>query len=46
MISSPLTQLLKKRVPFVWTTIAQEALEVLKSALIQAPVLAIPDFSK
>jgi hypothetical protein len=46
MISAPLTQLLKKGVPFLWTAIAQEAFEVLKSALIQAPVLAIPDFSK
>jgi hypothetical protein len=46
MISSPLTQLLKKGVPFLWTDQAQEAFQLLKQALLQAPVLTVPDFSK
>jgi hydroxymethylpyrimidine/phosphomethylpyrimidine kinase len=33
-------------VPFVWTPNTHEAFEVLKQALVQAPVLAIPDFAK
>jgi hypothetical protein len=44
MISAPLTTLLKKRVPFVWTTQAQEAFLLLKQALIQSLALAVPDF--
>jgi hypothetical protein len=46
MISSPLTQLLKKGVPFLWTDQAQEAFQLLKQALLQGPVLTVPDFSK
>jgi len=46
MLSRPLTQLLKKGVLFRWTSIAQDAFQLLKQALDQAPVLAIPDFSK
>lgn len=46
MLSKPLTNMLKKRIQFVWTTTAQEAFDLLKNALTQAPVLAIPDFTK
>ena len=46
IISKPLTQLLKKGVIFQWDKSCQEAFATLKQALIQAPVLAVPDFSK
>jgi hypothetical protein len=45
MLSKPLTLLLKKEIQFQWTP-TQEAFELLKQALVQAPVLAIPDFTK
>jgi len=46
MISKPLTLLLKKGTPFVWTPNTEQAFQLLKQALIQAPVLALPDFNK
>lgn len=46
MISKPLTLLLKKGTPFVWTPNTDQAFQLLKQALIQAPVLALPDFNK
>lgn len=46
LISKPLTDLLKKNVPFQWTPAAHAAFETLKAQLMQAPVLAIPDFSQ
>ncbi|RLM74197.1 hypothetical protein C2845_PM15G12530 [Panicum miliaceum] len=46
LISKPLTSLLKKGQIFVWNESTQAAFETLKQALLEAPVLAIPDFSK
>lgn len=46
MISRPLFNLLKKNSVFVWTIDHQQAFQVLKTALMTAPVLALPDFSK
>lgn len=46
MISKPLSNFLKKASPFVWTSVTEEAFNQLKSALTQAPVLAILDFQK
>jgi len=46
LISKPLTDLLKKNVPFQWTPGVNTAFETLKTQLVQAPVLAIPDFSQ
>lgn len=46
VISKPLTQLLRKGVPFVWSDATDLAFQHLKQALVSAPVLALPDFSK
>ena len=46
LISRTLTDLLKKSTPFVWNAMTEAAFQHLKQALISAPVLAIPDFSK
>jgi len=46
LFSRPLTDLLKKNVPFVWTGQHQLCFDTLRAALISAPVLALPDFSK
>nr|GEY45749.1 zinc finger, CCHC-type [Tanacetum cinerariifolium] len=44
VISHPLTQLLKKN-GFEWTAIIQEAFDKLKQAMMEAPVLKLPNFN-
>jgi len=46
MIARSLTDLLKKGVLFIWTANHAIAFDTLKQALTEAPVLALPDFSK
>lgn len=46
VLSKPLTQLLKRNTRFQWTQVEQQAFETLKTALVNAPVLALPDFSR
>lgn len=46
ILSRPLNDLLKKNVPFIWTDTTESVFQALKTALIEAPVLALPDFSK
>lgn len=41
-----MTDLLKKGAIFTWTPEAETAFQVLKQALISAPVLALPDFTQ
>jgi len=44
-ISRPLTTLLRQNTPFLWTSETDLAFGTLKTALIIAPVLALPDFA-
>jgi hypothetical protein len=46
LISKPLPNLLKKYVPFVWTSATEAIFVALKEALVNAPVLEIPNFAK
>jgi hypothetical protein len=46
VIARPLTDLLKKNSLFIWTTDHDVVFQTLQSALIEAPVLALPDFTK
>lgn len=45
-VAKPLTELTKKGKEFAWTASCTQAFESLKAALVSAPVLAYPDFSK
>jgi hypothetical protein len=42
-IAAPLSNLLRNQVLFTWTDIEQKAFDALKSALINGPVLIVPD---
>ncbi len=44
-MASPLTHLLRKDVSFHWDSLQEKAFQDLKVALINAPVLAFPDYS-
>lgn len=46
IICRALTALLKKGVVFCWTHTEEQAFQALKQALMSAPVLALPDFTK
>jgi len=46
VITRPLTELLKKGVPFAWSTVHDVAFHALKQALTSALVLVLLDFSK
>lgn len=46
VISKPVTDLLLKGVVFFWTPITDAAFNALKNALMEAPVLSLPDFKK
>ncbi len=43
-IASPLTKLLKNEIPFHWNASQEKSFTDLKSALINAPCLAFPDY--
>jgi len=45
-ISKPLTKLLRKTQPWIWTQDQQESFKRLKSMIAKPPVLAYPDYSK
>ncbi len=45
-VVKPLTDNLRKAVPFVWSPQCQVAFDSLKNLLCSAPILATPDFSK
>jgi hypothetical protein len=46
VIAKPLTNLLCKGVLYVWTDVTERAFQLLKTALVYALVLRLPDFSK
>lgn len=45
-IAKPLTELLKKDVPYAWNDKTEKAFVTLKNLLISEPILQYPDFSK
>ena len=45
-VAHPLYALTKKDAPFIWTSSCEEAFMQLKQLLVQAPILAYPDFEK
>lgn len=45
-IAAPLNNLLRKHVRFKWDTNCQQSFDALKQALVTAPILAFPDFTR
>ena len=45
-IATPLNELTKKDLPFIWGTSQEEAFTVMKDKLTHAPLLQLPDFNK
>ncbi|CAG8810624.1 12507_t:CDS:2, partial [Racocetra persica] len=45
-IATPLNQLLKKNIPYIWTWDHEMVFDDLKEKLITVPVLAYPDFAR
>jgi hypothetical protein len=45
-ITKPLTRLLEKGVPFVWTNDCEVSYQALKNKLVNAPILALPESGK
>jgi translation initiation factor IF-1 len=45
-IAAPLSEITKKRSEFIWTAAQEEAFRALKDKLTQAPLLALPDFTR
>ncbi len=45
-IASPLNEIVKKNVPFVWSDEHEHAFNMLKDKLCSAPLLVLPNFSK
>lgn len=46
LLAKPLTNLLKKGEMYIWTYEIEASFQTLKTTLMTAPVLALPDFSK
>ena len=46
IVTAPLTNLLRKQQPFIWTLACQEACERVKANLLSSPVLTALDFDK
>ena len=46
MIAAPLYKLLRKDVPYIWENTHQDSFNMLKEALISAPILRYPNFNK
>ncbi|TYK07646.1 DNA/RNA polymerases superfamily protein [Cucumis melo var. makuwa] len=44
-IATPLTQLTRKRAPFVWSKTCEDSFQNLKQKLVTAPILTVPDGS-
>uniref|UniRef100_A0A151UHM5 Transposon Ty3-I Gag-Pol polyprotein n=1 Tax=Cajanus cajan TaxID=3821 RepID=A0A151UHM5_CAJCA len=45
-LASPLNELVKKDVPFIWGEAQEKAFETLKEQLTNAPILALPNFAQ